>query len=115
MANGAQNALVGDDGYGLDLPETQVSEEALNAEKEMAQYANSKDFAAIKEHLEGRIAYYQRYLPGNVPAENIPEDERGKYWAAACIVIDEFNAILASYAQASEVIAEDQHLEPRPQ
>lgn len=101
---GAQNAIIGSDSFGTDLPQTQLEEENLVIEKNMAKFSKSKEFEKLKEHLEQRITYYQNFLPGGVPPENVPDEERGKYWAVSNMVIGELRAIIDAYEQAAQVV-----------
>lgn len=104
---GSQNAIMGDEGYGLDIPQTQVGQQDLKTERSAARFSKTKEYKELKAHCESRIAYYQTYLPGAIPAENVPDEERGKYWAIANMVIGEFQALLNAYEQAAQVIKED--------
>lgn len=100
---GPQNAIMGND-YGTDLPQTQVDDQGLALEKNMAKFSKTKEFKKLKEHLEQRIDYYQMFLPGGVPPENVPDEERGKYWAVSSIVIGEFQAVITAYEQAGQTV-----------
>lgn len=102
---GPKNAVMGDStNYGTDLPNTEVPDEQMAELQKSAKFSKTKEFQVLKDHLEGRVAYYQSFLPGNVPAENVPDDERGKYWAIANILIAEFRGIINSYEQAAQEI-----------
>lgn len=101
-----QNGLIGDT-YGTDLPQMQVEEDTLKEEKRMAKYSRSAEFKRIREHFEAKVAYYQQFLPGNVPVEQISEEERGKYWAVANIVIKEFNEVINMFELAKTVVDEE--------
>lgn len=98
---GAQNGIVGDD-LGIELPEIKVPEQDLTAEKNMARFSKSEEFQKLKEHLEGRISFYQNFLPdGRAIGENIPSPEQ---WVIANAIIGEFNAVLGAYEQAREAV-----------
>lgn len=98
---GAKNALIGED-FGTDLPEMQVSEQDLAAEKDMARFSKSKEFKKLKEHLEERIKFYQTYLPdGRALGSTIPT---ANDWVVANTVIGEFKAVLGAYEQAREAV-----------
>jgi hypothetical protein len=98
MQNGVQ-----DEG-GLTLPETQIDEQSLAIERAMAKFAKSPEFARQKEYLESRIDFYKTYLPDGRPITELKEEERGKMWLVATLVIAEINAFLNSYSSASEAI-----------
>ncbi len=100
---GPANGLMGDS-YGTDIPVTQVDEQSLDEEKRKAKYSRTKEFKQLREKVEMRIAYYQQFLPGNIPPENVTEEERGKYWAVANILIQEFRALINEYDAAKEAV-----------
>lgn len=102
---GPQNGVVGDENFGTELPRTQVVDEQLNAEKRMATFTKSQGYQELEAFVKSRIDYYQKYLPGDVPAENVPDEERGKYWAISNIVIREFQGILNAYENAKETVS----------
>lgn len=102
--SGPMNVVVGDQDFGTSLPQTDVPEEALTEEKKMAKYSKSKEFARLKEHVDGRIEYYKRYQPNGTSIIEMKDEERSLYWAVANIVIAEFQAILDSYEQAKEAV-----------
>lgn len=96
MQNGVQ-----DEG-GLAPFDTQVSAEELANEKHMATFASSKEFERLREYFEGRIAFYQSYLPdGRSIAGEVPTPEQ---WAIANAVIGEFKLVISSYLQAAEAV-----------
>lgn len=102
--SGPQNAVVGDVDSPMTLPETKVPEEVLTEEKKMAKYSKSAEFKRLKEFMEARIKFYQQYYPSGQRVQDIPDEERGKYWQAACIVVTEFENILSEYDQASSAV-----------
>lgn len=102
-----QHGLVGDISA-TELPEASLDkkEEALVELRKKAKYSRSKEFAELREYMEARIAHYQSFLPGNVPAEAVPEEERGKYWAVANMVITELRQVIDGYDGANEQVKE---------
>lgn len=99
---------MGDDGFGLDVPETQPVEGADQDIKDAASFTKTKDYKNLKEHMDSRIAYYQTYLPDGRPVQNAPDFDRiGPMWIAANVVIGEFKAVLGAYEQAAAIIAEE--------
>lgn len=96
---GPQNGIAGGDAFGTDLPQIQIDDAEVERLKNTARYAKSKEYKELRSKLESRIEFYQKYLPGGVPPENIPEEERGKYWAIASIVISEFQGVINGYEQ----------------
>lgn len=98
--HGAQNAIVGDNDSITNLPETQVPEAALTEEKKMAKYSRSAEYQRLKEFLEARVKFYQRYYPNGQQVQDLPAEERAAYWQAACIITKELEGILEAYEQA---------------
>jgi hypothetical protein len=102
---GAQNGIMGED-FATELPETHVDQDTLAIEKNMARFSKSHEYQALKEHLEGRITYYQLRLPGSddpaVRAMN--NEQRGEAWLVADAIIAEFRTVLAAYENANEVV-----------
>lgn len=102
MNQGAQNAVVGDITDATELPQTQIKEEDLAPEKNMAKFSKSKEYQKLKEYLESRIEFFQTYLPDGKPltVENIDVNN----WKVANLVIGEFKAVLQAYENAQEVV-----------
>lgn len=114
---GPANAIVGDNDSVTNLPQTQVPEAALTEEKKMAKYSQSAEFKRLKEFMEARIKFYQRFLPNGERVEGDPKDPRSPIgmptkgaelsdWKAACVIINEFENILREYSQAQETVKE---------
>jgi hypothetical protein len=98
MEYGPQNALVNQSP--IELPQTQVQEEDLIAEKNAAKFSKTKEYKVLKEYLESRINYYQTQLPdGRSITDAKPQD-----WIVANLVIAEFNAVLNAYEQARQAV-----------
>jgi hypothetical protein len=96
-----QNGII--DESTLNMPkETGVDEQSLKLEKQMAKFAKSSEFKLLKDHLLGRIEFYQEFYPdGRAINQNIPTPEQ---WAIANAVIGEFKLIIGSFEQAAEVV-----------
>ena len=95
----AQNGIVGDN-MGMDLPQTQVPKKDLSVEKNMAKFSKTKEYEALKEHLESRIGFYQGFLPDGRPINSqVPTAEQ---WAIANAIIGEFRAVIDVYESAAE-------------
>lgn len=95
------HGIIGDD-YGTSLPETKVDEEQIKAEQAMQKYAQSDEYGRIKEHLQGRIDFYQKYLPDGRAVGAIPKKDLEDMWIVANCIIGEFETVIASYDQISE-------------
>ncbi len=114
MQSGAQNAVVGDMDESTKLPETQVPEDVLTEEKKMAQYSESAEFKRLREFMEARVHFYQRYLPNGQQVEGdpvrvglpqgVPAGQLESYWIAACVIIKEFENVLGEYDRAREAV-----------
>lgn len=102
---GPQNTVMGDQNFGTTLPETQVDEAEIKELEKRARFSKTAEFKTLKAHLEGRIAFYQQYLPNGeaVGGKETPE-ELGRMWIVANIIIGEFRAALASYELAAEEV-----------
>ena len=104
-----QHGIIGDVGGGPDLPQAdpKQKDEALAELNKKAKYSRSKEFSELREKMEGRILFYQSYLPGGVPVNAIPEEERGKYWAIADTIIAELRMVIDMYDGAQEQLEND--------
>lgn len=98
---GAQNAIT-DDSFGTELPTTQIDELALAGERSMARFSKTKEYKALKEYMENRIDFFQKYLPDGRPltSDNVTD----KDWIVANLVIGEFKNVLNAYEQAAEAV-----------
>lgn len=80
----------------------ELDPEQLAQEKRMAKFAKSQEFKMLKEFLEERINFYQKYLPdGRSVTETLPTPEQ---WSVANGIIGEFNLIINSFEQAAEAV-----------
>jgi hypothetical protein len=98
---GPQNGISGDE-FNMDIPTTKIDEIALTNERNMAKFAKTKEFRVLKEYLEARIEFFQKYLPDGRPltTENVTD----KDWVVANLIVGEFKAVLDAYAQAAEAV-----------
>lgn len=97
------HGIIGD-AQATELPEMVVDETMLNDEKKMARYSKTDEFMRIQEHFEAKIAFYQQFLPGGIPITAVTEEERGKYWAVADLLIKEFREVIDMYENAAEAV-----------
>ena len=104
---GPQNVPVGDQSIGQ-LPQTQVPQQDLTREVNMAKFSQTEEFQALKAAMESRIEFYQNYMPGSqdIKIVQLPNEERGYMWLASSVIIEEFRSILGAYEQAAEVVKE---------
>ena len=101
---GAQNAITGDIADITELPVTQVSDQDLQNEKNMAKFSKSKEFKVLKDHIESRIKFFQTQMPDGTPTVTKPLEELVAHWKVANLVIGEFQAILDAYENAQKVV-----------
>lgn len=99
----SQNGIMGDENFGLDLPQTEAVDD-FAAEKRMVKFSKTKEFKQLQEHIEGRILFYQTYLPDGRALTVVPQDERGAMWVVSNAVIGELKALLLAYEQAAETV-----------
>jgi hypothetical protein len=105
---GPVNAVIGEE-YGTDLPQTEVPERDLTTERNAAKFSKSKEFQVLKDHLNQRIDYYQKFLPNGeavLEQKNVTHAELGQRWMTANAVITEFRSIISAYEQAAQVVKE---------
>jgi hypothetical protein len=105
---GPQNGVVGDNDFGLDLPQSAPEQADISNEVAMAKFTRTAEFKRLKEHAISRIDFYQKYLPDGRPLTDIPEAERGYMWLAANVIIGELQMLFGSYEAAVEVVKKAQ-------
>lgn len=96
----SEYGIIGDQ-FGTELPETVVPEQDLSIEKNAARFSKTKEFKALKKHLEERITFYQTYLPDG---RSITGDVSVEDWKVANSIIAEFKAVLDFYERSREVV-----------
>lgn len=94
--------IIGDDSYGTELPETTINDEVRQEQLAAARFSKSKEFKALKEHFENRIAFYQTYLPDGRPLTDVSAAERESMWVIANAIIGEFNAVINEFQRAAD-------------
>lgn len=100
----SQNGIEVGGSYGTDLPQTQVAEADLSYERNAAKFSKTKEYQALKEHLEQRILYYQTFLPNGTIVTGTDVAQLGQNWLVASAIIAEFNAVLGAYEQARQAV-----------
>lgn len=108
--SGPQNAVVGDDNFGTDLPETKAPADELAVEKNMARFSKTKEFKKLKDVIEAKIKFYQEFLPDGRPVNAVAEisgEELALNWKVANTVIGEFQSILDAYELAKDAVKND--------
>lgn len=99
----SQNGIMGDDNFGIDLPRT-VLKDDLDKEKKMAKFSKTAEYKVLKDHIEGRISFYQSFLPDGRALTEVDAAERANQWVIANAITGEFKAILAAYETAAETV-----------
>lgn len=102
MQSGAQNGVMGDADEPTNLPVTELPEEVVNLEKQMASYSVHPEYLRLKEFLEGRIKFFGSHLPDGRRIQDVSKEERDQYWVAACVIIAEFQGVIEAYTRARE-------------
>jgi len=96
-----QFGIVGNS-FATDLPQAEIEKQLLAEEKSKAKFSRTKEFTALKQHLNERMDYYKAFLPDGRPvvgANVTPED-----WKIANTIIGEFQAVINAYEQAAEAV-----------
>lgn len=92
------------------MPTTNLPEQNLAAEINMAKFSKTKEFKKLKEVIETRIEYHRQYQPGGngetIAFRDMSNDERGYRTLAADLVISELRALIEAYEQAEQVVKE---------
>lgn len=102
---GPQNAVVGNDSYGTDIPQTQVDNNAFDEIVKTAKFSKTDEYKQLKEHFEKRIGFYQQYLPDGSPILGEKDMTKlGELWVAANVVIGEFKAVMDVYEGAAQQV-----------
>lgn len=99
----AEFGIIGDENFGMNIPESQVDTQGLAEERKAAKFSRTAEFRKLKEHLESRIAFYQRFLPDGRP---VVGEISTNDWIIANTLIREFKAILDDYQTAAEAVKE---------
>lgn len=107
----AEYGIIGDQSA-VDLPQApQLPPDELAAEKQRARFSKSKEFKALKEHLENRMEFYRHRLPGGAEFNKLVgnQDMRavGENAVISSTIIQEFQALIDVYEQAAEVIKDN--------
>lgn len=107
----AENVIEGDSAP-TELPKTIVSEELLNEEKRKAKYSKTKEFKEIVEYWTARKKFFQEYLPVGMEVRfQVPSKEIAQQWVLANNIINEINAFLLQYENATEVVKEAERVQ----
>ena len=107
--SGPSNVVMGDLDEPTSVPHTEVPEEAIIEEQKMAKYSQTAEFKRLKDYMESRIVFFQRYLPDGTAVSAYNKDLEA-HWRAANIVIGEFQSVLREYETASAVVKEAEQL-----
>lgn len=78
-------------------PEPVTNPEPPKAQKyvptDWEKLANGTNYPKVQEFLDGRISFYQRFLPDGTPVENLTQEERVAAWGNAVVIISEFEGL----------------------
>lgn len=56
--------------------------------------SNGADYKQVKEYLQGRITYFQRFLPSGIPVADLSKEQQMEQWGVATTIINEFEGLL---------------------
>ena len=98
----AANAIMGDDNFGTDLPQSKIDESEMVEVHAMANYAKGKEFQRIKAFLETRMDYYTQFLPDGRDVRTLRPQEAMEMWPICNAIIGELKYILGTYEAAKE-------------
>lgn len=104
---GPVHGIVGND-YGIDIPETEYTDEQLAEVRKMAKFTRTAEYARQKDWAEAKIQFYQKYLPNGKPVSEAEAKEKAEHWVAANEIIGLLNEFMRSYESSAEEIAEMQ-------
>lgn len=82
-----------DDAAPHQVPETKIEKKKAS---DFARLGRSRDYKEVNAYLEGRKEFYRRFLPGNVPTEevaNLSNEQLGLWWKAASTIITEIEML----------------------
>lgn len=106
MANGPQHGIMGDDNFGVDLPQMDVLDEQLADDQKKARFSKTAEFKELKDYVEGRVKFYQSVLPDGRPLTAVSKEDRDSMWIAANCIIGELNLIVDKYESAAQNVKE---------
>lgn len=95
------NGIIGDVNP-TELPQSPVEQqdEALQELRKKAKYSRSKEFAELRENIEERIKFYQKFLPNGLRTFEQDQQDVSQNWRLANVVIAELQLILDTYQNA---------------
>lgn len=105
---GPQNAVVGNDSFGTDIPQTNTPDPQMEGLSKAAKFSKTAEFKELKEHFVNRMNFYASYMPDGKPiiTEDMSMSELGYHWIIANTIIGEFQAVLDVYEGAAQTIKE---------
>lgn len=104
---GPQNAVVGNDSYGTEMPQTQTPENAMAEISKAAKFSKTREFQELKDYLQAKIKFYQSNLPGGTPIVHVDPAIVGSSWTAADTIVREFQAIIDVYENAAQQLKDE--------
>lgn len=101
----SEYGILGDDTTAPTINELEVQQ---SREKQLARFSKSKEYQALKAHLESRIAYYANFLPGGAMYADLLAQsnfaEIGEKTVVSQSIITEFRAVIDVYENAAEAV-----------
>ena len=97
------NGIVGDNNP-FEIPRTEMPDELFEEMKKKAKFSKTEEFKLLKRHIEGRIDFFQKNLPGGQPIGGVDPKVLGPMWVASDTIIKELMAIVGFYENAAEQV-----------
>lgn len=93
------NGIIGDT-FGMDIPDTQLDPQVSAEVQQAARFSKTKEWKQLKAYMEGRIAFYQAFLPdGRAIGATNDVKLAQEMWIPANVIIGEFVALMGQYEQ----------------
>ena len=86
-----------DDPIPFEAPQFETLEDEPTEEKE-----ESFDKKALLEYIDGRLNYFESYLPGGEAVLNLTQEEKASHWEAAATIRTEFKALAEQVKRSSK-------------
>jgi hypothetical protein len=101
----SNNAVIGDSGA-VELPQTEVNDEAITELRKRARFSKTKEFKELRDALDERIVFYQTFLPNGNLTSQASKQQAAENWRLANIVISELQAVKNAYDGSIELLKE---------
>lgn len=86
-----------DDPMPIDMPQFETLEDDPAAE-----VSDQFDRKGLLEYIDGRLTYFESYLPGGEAVLNLTQEEKASHWEAAATIRTEFKALAVQIARSGK-------------